>query len=109
MLEEADVFPMDWDRLTVYWRKSMEPDIAYYEVYRSAEPDFTIEGMTPAAIVEHDGLWYQLYTDTDVKPGECWHYRVHPVDYAGNRQPHSLCVSGTAPERKRLYEYRAVF
>lgn len=106
MLDEVGVVPMDWDRLTVYWRKSVEPDIALYEVYRSSKAEFALEEAEQVATVENDGYWYQLYADTNVKPGETWFYRILPVDYAGNIQQASICVSGKTPMQKRLSEKR---
>jgi hypothetical protein len=103
-LEEVDVVPMGSDLLWLYWRRSEEPDTAIYRVYHSTEPDFLPSSQTLAAEVKPDTLHYQTYPQRDLLPGETWYYRVRPVDFAGNEQEESLCVSGTTPRDTSLFD-----
>jgi hypothetical protein len=68
-------------------------------VHRSRHADFTPGPATLIAEVQPDVYYYQLYFDRNVAPGETWYYRVLPVDFAGNEQSVSRCVSGATPRR----------
>jgi alpha-mannosidase len=98
-LVEVGVVPMAEDRLCCYWQRSAEPDVALYRVHRSRHADFTPGPATLIAEVQPDVYYYQLYFDRNVAPGETWYYRVLPVDFAGNEQSVSRCVSGATPRR----------
>ena len=93
---ELGVIPMGSDRLTVYWRRSPEPDVALYYVHRGRRPDFRFTQGNRIATVPATRDWYQVHDDRGVAPGEEWHYRVLPADYAGNVQQSSACVAGRA-------------
>lgn len=105
-VEDLGVIPMDMDRLAVYWRRNPEPDVACYRVYRGDTPDFRIFAGNLIAVVEPDKYWYQTYMDTGLSAGATKYYKVFPVDYAGNVQQVSACVSGSTPLRERFPESR---
>lgn len=103
-IDDVNVIPIESDRLWLYWRRSEEPDTAIYRVYHSTEPDFDPSPQTLAAEIKPDKFHYQIYPQGGIQRGETWYYRVRPVDYAGNEQNDSLCVSGTTPRDTQLFD-----
>lgn len=98
-LEELGVVRRAKNHLIVYWRKSPEPDVARYLVYRSLTPDFRLEGATPLAVVRPTGYFLETYHDHGVNPGTVYCYRVLPEDWAANRQLNSPVACAATPAR----------
>ncbi|WP_219507345.1 Ig-like domain-containing protein [Nonomuraea ceibae] len=73
-----------------YGRAGDDTEVAFYEVHRSARAGFTPGADTLAGRAR--GL---THTDTGLLPGTAYHYRVVPVDVAGNRGPASAPVTVT--------------
>src|SRR5208282_6029488 len=96
-VEELGVVRRAKDTLIVYWRKTPEPDLARYHVYRGDSPDFRIEGIRPVAEVEPSGRFLQIYRDSGLTPGTTYYYRVVAEDWSGNRQSASPVASAITP------------
>ncbi|GGQ14656.1 fibronectin type III domain-containing protein [Streptosporangium pseudovulgare] len=82
-----------FDHATVdltYGRARDDTEVDFYEVHRSAEPDFTPGPGTLAGRAR--GL---THTDAGLLPGTTYHYRIVPVDVAGHRGPASDPVTVT--------------
>jgi hypothetical protein len=98
-VEELGVVRRAGDRLMVYWRKSPDPDIARFLVYRGERPDFAMEGARPVAVVRPSGYFLETFMDTGLTPGRTYYYRVLPEDWAGHRQTRSALAQATTPAR----------
>jgi hypothetical protein len=96
-VQELGVVRRAKDRLIVYWRKSPEPDIARFYVYRGDAPDFRIDGSTPIGEVRPSGRFLEIYQDRELKPGKTYYYRVLSEDWSDNRQTMSPVASATTP------------
>ncbi|MSU25139.1 MAG: hypothetical protein EXS32_15135 [Opitutus sp.] len=86
------------DRLMVCWNKSPEPDIARYLVFRGDQPNFSVEGRTPVAVVKPGGFYLENHVDTALSAGQTYYYQVLPEDWAGNRQTRSAVAFGSTPK-----------
>ena len=98
-VEELGVVRCAADRLMVYWRKSPDPDIARFLVYRGERPGFAVEGARPVAVVRPSGYFLETFMDTGLAPGRTYYYRVLPEDWAGHRQTRSALAQATTPGR----------
>jgi hypothetical protein len=96
-VEEMGVVRRAKDRLIVYWRKSTDPDVARYFVYRAERPDSALQDAHPVAVLPPSGYFLETYRDSGLTPGKKYYYRVLPEDWAGNRQPESPLASATTP------------
>ena len=96
-VEEVGVVRRAKDRLTVYWRKSADPDVARFLVYRGERPDFPIDSARPVRTIRPSGFFLETFMDTGLTPGKTYYYRVLPEDWAGHRQPRSAVAHATTP------------
>ena len=72
-----NVTAVDWEgEVRVYWDPNREADLAGYFVYRERTGE-TIRKISPL-------LQDQMFTDTTVKEGETYRYRVSAVDQSDN-------------------------
>lgn len=71
------------------WNSNTEPDISYYNVYRSITADGTYTKITTSEVTASN------YTDASVTNGTTYYYKVTAVDNVGNESPQSTCVSAT--------------
>lgn len=95
--DELGVVRRAKDRLVVYWRKSQDPDIARFHVFRGESAGFNTESARPIAVVRPSGFFLETYMDTGLTPGKTYYYRVLGEDWAGNRQRHSTTARATTP------------
>ena len=96
-ITEAGVIALSAEALTVYWRRSRSRHVAGYRIYRSAIANFQAAPETLLTEMIADRFDFQLYADAAVRPGECWYYRIHAVNFAGNEAPQSSIVPGEMP------------
>jgi alpha-mannosidase len=101
-IKDMGVVPLDHDRLGLFWRRSREADVALYQIHRSRTPGFEANAGTLVSTMLPNRYEYSIYFDSNLQPGESWFYKVLPVDYAGNVQSVSECVSGRTPTMKRF-------
>lgn len=97
-VEDLGIVRRAKDRLTVYWRKSREPDIARYLVFRGDRPDFEIGNAAPVGVVSPTKLFLQIYRNDGLHAGTTYYYKVLAEDWAGHRQANSPVVAATTPK-----------
>jgi PKD repeat protein len=76
--------------ISISWDQSQEDDFAFYQVYRSTEPDFDPNEIDP--LVE---TVETVYTDSDVVGGVIYYYRISAFDTHGNESEYSDQVSAS--------------
>ena len=77
-----NVTAVDWDgEVRVYWDPNREADLAGYFVYRDRTGG-TVRKISPL-------LQDRMFTDTTVREGETYRYRVSAVDKSDNESPPS--------------------
>jgi hypothetical protein len=96
-VEELGVVRRAKDRLIVYWRKSTDPDIARFLVYRGESERFDPATARPVAVVRPSGYFLETYADAGLAPGRKYYYRVLSEDWAGNKQVESPAAHATTP------------
>ncbi len=74
-----EVFNVGLNRLNISWALNPEPNIAYYNVYRSTVSNFTI---APSNLIASSTSYF--YTDVGLTEGQTYYYRVTAVDDCGN-------------------------
>ena len=77
-----NVTAVDWEgAVRVYWDPNREADLAGYFVYRESDGE-AVRKISPL-------LQDRMFTDTTVKEGETYRYRVSAVDKSDNESPPS--------------------
>jgi hypothetical protein len=88
--------------LIVYWRKSPEPDVASYNIYRCANRACALNQSDLLAVVSAQPYFLQTYSDDAVRGGRTYFYKVAAEDWAGNRQTVSPTAQGTLSPHSSL-------
>lgn len=96
-VDELGIVRRSKDRLVVYWRKSPDPDVARFYVFRGESADFSVKSAEPVAVVRPSGFFLETFMDTGLTPGKTYYYRVLAEDWAGHRQPHSPVAHAATP------------
>lgn len=96
-VDELGIVRRAKDRLVVYWRKSPDPDVARFLIFRGERADFDTKSAAPAAVVRPSGYFLETYLDRGLTPGKTYYYRVLAEDWAGNRQTESSLAQAATP------------
>lgn len=88
---------IDYPKITVYWAENEEPDVAYYNLYRS----LTAAGLEDS-ISFVISLTHENYIDIDVEVGVNYFFRVTAVDKGGWESAPSSIVSDYVLSRVEL-------
>ena len=94
---EAGIVRRSRTQLMPYWRRSHEPDTAYYLVYRSTKADFIPTSDNLLRRVPRSGDFLEMFKDDGLQPDTTYHYRVQVADWAGNVQHQSPLLSARTP------------
>jgi predicted phage tail protein len=81
-------------RLSIFLPANPEPDIAGYNIYRSADPDLPKDKWNK---LNAELLTRTTFQDEKVESGKRYYYYLTAVDQAGNVSPPSEVVSETVP------------
>ena len=84
--------------LYLLWGAVTAKDLAGYALYRGETPDFIAGEDTLIATVEPECYCVGRYSDTGLKNGTCYYYRVCAVDREGRHGPLSEVFSGRTKE-----------
>lgn len=79
---------IDYPKITIFWAENVEPDIAYYNLYRA----LTSSGLDDTTSFVSN-LTHENYIDIDLKIGVSYYYRVTAVDKGGWESTPSEIVS----------------
>jgi hypothetical protein len=77
-------------KITLTWTANVEPDLAGYNVYRSNSATGTFTKLNTSLLTS------ATYTNSGLKTGTTWYYRVTAVDTSNNESAASATVSATA-------------
>lgn len=87
---DVTVSSVSYSKLGLSWIANTEPDISYYNIYRS-----TSSGFVPAASNRIATSTVNSFNDNGVAPSTTYYYVVSAVDTSGNEGLPSSEVSGT--------------
>lgn len=96
-VDELGIVRRAKDRLVVYWRKSPDPDVARFHIFRGESADFDVNSARPVAVIRPSGYFLETFMDKGLTPGKTYYYRVLAEDWAGHRQSDSPLAQAATP------------
>jgi hypothetical protein len=75
-------------RVQLDWDASLDNDFQYYNIYRSENENFTIEGATILSSESNNA-----FLDENVETDRTYYYKVTAIDFHGNESDASLVAS----------------
>lgn len=92
-LSVQDTFNDQGGSIDLNWNANSEPDLDYYNIYRSTSSFSNVSSMTPL-----DTATTNVYVDTSVTDGIDYYYAVTAVDLGGNENT-SVVAAGPVQSR----------
>ena len=81
-------------QVSLSWNANIEPDLSHYNVYRGLQQGFEPTGADFVGKVDKPNT---NFTDTDVKNGTTYYYRISAFDDVGNESEFSIETSVKVP------------
>ncbi len=88
---------IDHQKITIFWVENSEPDVAYYNLYRSTSASGLNDSLSFVT-----SLTQLSYVDIDVEVGKNYFYRISAVDKGGWESAYSAIVSDYVLDKVEL-------
>jgi len=96
----ASVYDLEPGTMFLLWGACADKEIAYYELYRSKEKDFTPHDSLLIAKVQPEGFAEGRFVDSQLENNTFYYYVLRAVAKDGRKGPFSVCFGAKTRESK---------